>query len=854
MSVPRLHPLLEERLRDATRQSRRHVFRRGLPVVITALCAVLLLLGLSAWRGWLTHTVAWTGLVALAVILAGLAVVVLLVAVAVSARPRGALAALVERVNPELLDTLNTLVYLERDPESHPAGFRRRVERQAVRALVGAEPEAIFPRRLRRGRWLVALAAALLTTAFYVRTRPWERLAMAAPEMAEGAAPGALPNLKPPDVSTAEVTKPWGEVRITEPGRDLKVTKVDVVPLQIEAAANGNLARANWLTAVGGGPKQERGLPAPREPHYAVYRPVLYLDELRLADWDVLSYYATAATREGTGYTSEIYFLEVRPFREDILKLPGGEKGQAYRFLSELSNLVDRQKHVLRQTHAFEQRTYSDPAVRKQDRDALAGEEKALETAARHLYGEIAARMENQDVGVVLDQLAKASEWLDRSAKALSKDAPAVAPEQEALTALVATRKRLQKAVSDDPNAFGEGEQGDDDKSPTAELPDKLKQIAEYRNEERAVRDALDKAAREQKAVEAEAKKGSAASPELAGREEKLARELQDLAGSHPKPFAGTEAERRAAQQALQDAAKSLREGQDRSGSQAARAGEALDALKDAVERRTGAEQLGQAYALRDALKEQSRQLGREAETPGKDGSEAAKEAASGGREASRELQRLVEEPAVGGAFGPELKKALDPARQGAREQALEEAARAADAPAASPERKGAMEAARRTLDELTGAFDKSAPEMVRKLRGEDPLKEGPGDAFARALRQLEGMANDPRGEARPAGPDDRKQRDDAVAELRRGAEALYGQDARLRKAIVDIEAALQNDKVDGAKLKQLLETIERYRVELGDRRAGGPAKPEMRHLDPDTLPAGYRERIERYFRKLSEQ
>ena len=112
-----------------------------------------LALGISAWRGWLTHTIAWTGLVVLAVVLAGLAVVVLLVAVAVSSRPRGALAALVERVNPELLDTLNTLVYLEREPEVHPAGFRRRVERQAVRALVGTEPEPIFPRRLRRARW-----------------------------------------------------------------------------------------------------------------------------------------------------------------------------------------------------------------------------------------------------------------------------------------------------------------------------------------------------------------------------------------------------------------------------------------------------------------------------------------------------------------------------------------------------------------------------------------------------------------------------------------------------------------------------------------------------------------------------
>jgi len=35
----------------------------------------------------------------------------------------------------------------------------------------------------------------------------------------------------------------WGEVRITEPGADLKVTKLDVVPLQIEAAANQSLKK-----------------------------------------------------------------------------------------------------------------------------------------------------------------------------------------------------------------------------------------------------------------------------------------------------------------------------------------------------------------------------------------------------------------------------------------------------------------------------------------------------------------------------------------------------------------------------------------------------------------------------------
>src|SRR5262245_3714648 len=74
--------------------------------------------------------------------------------------------------------------------------------------------------------------------------------------------------------SAAEVRAPWGEVRITEPGRDLKVTKVDVVPLQVEAAAEQSLDKAWWTTAESGRPKQEHPLPPPTEPHYAVYKPV----------------------------------------------------------------------------------------------------------------------------------------------------------------------------------------------------------------------------------------------------------------------------------------------------------------------------------------------------------------------------------------------------------------------------------------------------------------------------------------------------------------------------------------------------------------------------------------------------
>ena len=80
----------------------------------------------------------------------------------------------------------------------------------------------------------------------------------------------------------------WGEVRITDPGSDLKVTKVDVVPLQIEAAANQALTKVGWFSTVNGASESAHELAAPTEPRYAVYQPTVYLDELHLSDWDVM--------------------------------------------------------------------------------------------------------------------------------------------------------------------------------------------------------------------------------------------------------------------------------------------------------------------------------------------------------------------------------------------------------------------------------------------------------------------------------------------------------------------------------------------------------------------------------------
>jgi hypothetical protein len=845
VQATRLHPTVENRLAEVARRWRSHRFLSAFADLLTATTAAFLILGFLTWRGWLTSLVAAVVLTLIVCVLAGAAFVVLVVAVSVSSPSRSALALALERVHPALLDRINTLVYLEAHAEAAPVGYARRGEAQAARSLVGQEIPSPFPGRLRWRRWQVFLATLLVTAAFLAATRPWRRLET--PSQETRTASGAEPSLKLPEAATAEVEPPWGEVRITDPGRDLKVTKVDVVPLQIEAAANEPLTRARWSTAVGGAARQEHLLPAPREPHYAVYKPLLYVDELELSDWDVVSYFAGASTGPGHAYASEIYFLEVRPFREDILKLPGGEGGKAYRQLSELSGLIDRQKDVLRETHGFAQRTYADAAARTRDRRKLVEAETDLAAAARHLYGEIAA-LEHHDVAVVLDELARAQERLGQAARTLTtSESTAMPVEQEALAALVATRKKLQKAITDDPGAFGDdggGEKGET--SPVADLPDRLKKIAEFRNEDKAVREALARAVEEQKRIAERAR--SAPSAGLAEEEDRLRAAVEEMAQSHPRHFAGAKEQTKAAEDALGDAARSLREA--RGGDQAAaRAQEAMARLRDTVARQSGAEQLGHAYALRDALEGQAKGLGKMAQGDGAEDAERAGATARQSRDATRELKKLVEETDVGEVFGPSLKETLGDERQTAREKTLDGLASAAG----TEERKKAADAARQSLGEVTGAFDKSAPEIVRRLRSEDALKESDADAFTRALRQLEGLAEGDRA-GRPPTPDDAKQRREALANLARGAQGRYGKDARMARVLVEVEQALEGEKVDAPRLRKLLDEIERFRVEMGDRRAAQEDKPELRHLDPSKLPPAYRARIERYFQKLSEQ
>ncbi|MDB6053208.1 MAG: hypothetical protein JWN25_731, partial [Verrucomicrobiales bacterium] len=449
------------------------------------------LIGLSLHRGLMVRTGPAVGVVVL-VILGALATLIIFAIIEASKKvDRTWLARKLEESDEALLDSLNTVVFLQKggmDPNSKVHWLYPRIVQQASSALKSSQKPVRLPVMGALAQNGIFVALLIGTIYFYHRFDPWEKLN--ASPVANNSSHDTV-DIALPDANSLEQKAEWGEVRFTEPGHDLKVTKVDAVQFQIEAVSNQKLASAEWLTAVNGNAEQTHALPAPTEPKYAAYQPILYVDEYHLNTWDVVTYYARAATESGLSYSSDVYFLEVRPFREDILKMPGGNGGKAYNALSQITDLINRQQNIVRQTYRHIANRIDNAKMETQDREKLASAEADLSDAAKHLYAMMTVKMENAPIGEALDLLVKADASLSLAVGSLTANqmTDALNQEREALRQLIETRKMFQKVVSDHPNDFKD-DPADEDSESTSSNPDKkLQEMAEFRNEEKAAQE-----------------------------------------------------------------------------------------------------------------------------------------------------------------------------------------------------------------------------------------------------------------------------------------------------------------------------------------------------------------------------
>jgi len=143
-------------------------------------------------------------------------------------------------------------------------------------------------------------------------------------------------------------------IAIEKPGRDMKVTAIQEVFTEARAEDDYGVGSVELHYSVNGGPEQKVTL---YRAHGAPARSVtgshtFFLEELNLEPGDVISYYVTARdnnTATGPGVaTSDIYFLEVRPFDRRFRQAQQAPTGQGAG--DRESAFAERQKEIIAAT------------------------------------------------------------------------------------------------------------------------------------------------------------------------------------------------------------------------------------------------------------------------------------------------------------------------------------------------------------------------------------------------------------------------------------------------------------------------------------------------------------------------
>lgn len=249
-------------------------------------------------------------------------------------------------------------------------------------------------------------------------------------------------------------------ISMLKPGRDKKVTQLEEVLAEVKANDDFGLSSLKFHFMVNGGQEnvvdlfqREKG----DAPKSISGTHTFFLEEFNLEPGDVISYYARASDARTTS-TSDIYFLEVRPFGREYsqAQMTGGMGGGAGDVGSVLSA---RQKEILaatwrlvRDQKTFGKTEYSD------NLKLVASQQQKLQQQTRTLSERIQRRAltsRDKEFQKLADNLLKAIEAMTPAHQMLSQEKPkeAITPEQTALQHLMRAEAYFRQIQV----AFGNG-------------------------------------------------------------------------------------------------------------------------------------------------------------------------------------------------------------------------------------------------------------------------------------------------------------------------------------------------------------------------------------------------------------
>ena len=121
-------------------------------------------------------------------------------------------------------------------------------------------------------------------------------------------------------------------IRFVKPGRDIKVTPIEEAFLEVNAEDDYGLRTLRLMYSVNGGPEDTLDLyDGARRSKEITAGHTFYLEEMNLEPGDLVAYYAQVTDNNGVGgtqsATTDIYFLEMRPFGRDYRQADQGGGG-----------------------------------------------------------------------------------------------------------------------------------------------------------------------------------------------------------------------------------------------------------------------------------------------------------------------------------------------------------------------------------------------------------------------------------------------------------------------------------------------------------------------------------------------
>ena len=172
------------------------------------------------------------------------------------------------------------------------------------------------------------------------------------------------------------------DVRILRPSADQQITPLEEVPIEARADDDYGIGRFELVYAVAGGP--EHVVPFERTTGTDTQKVglrVLPAEDLRVKPGDVIAYYARATDvgrgKRPTEATSDIFFLEVKPFNEEFMSAESQASGASD---PQIDGLIQAQKEIIASTWNVERR--SQAARSTEDVKAIAAAQAELKARA----------------------------------------------------------------------------------------------------------------------------------------------------------------------------------------------------------------------------------------------------------------------------------------------------------------------------------------------------------------------------------------------------------------------------------------------------------------------------------------